>query len=172
MQAPELDQRIADYILDSQAADLFRITRNFKAQGKKSDFMAKIADDEKLVSAYLFKPRNQVLELDNLPESFRAQLKPFNIIGFLREGSGKLMLDLLGDLSRPFTTLKSPVEMKKALYPGSVITFTNHLLRLRGLEKDIFDFEYQEFMDEMLAQSKQAAALRAGEQGGGNLFGL
>lgn len=164
MQAPELDPRIAEYILDSQAADLFRITRRFKAQGHKSDFMAKVAEDEDLVAAYLFKPRSQVLELDNLPEAFREQLKPFNVIGFVRQGDGKLTLDLLGGLARPFTTLKNPVEMRRTLYAESVIGFTNHLLRCRGLEKDVNEYGFEEFKDEMLAQSKQAAALRSGGQ--------
>lgn len=169
MQAPEIDPRIAAFVLDSQAADLYRIAKNFQRQDRRTDFMAKVADDEELTAAYLFKPRSQVLELSGLPESFRGQVKPFNIIGLIRDkgpagsegGKGRVLLDLLAGQSRPFCSLKGPLELRRTLYPGSVLTFTNHLLRCRGLEKDIADFSYDEFMAEMRRKEEFARALRA-----------
>jgi len=166
MQAPQVDSKIAAFILDSQATDLMRIVRNFQRQGKKSDYTAKIADDESLFAAFVFKPRTQVLDLDGLPESFQAQVKPFNILGLIRErdgqggDSGRMMLDLLGGCARPFSSLKSAVELRKELYPGSVLTFANHLLRCRGLEKDVTEYAYEEFMKEMRDREQSVLAAR------------
>ena len=166
MQAPEIDPRVAALVLDSQAADLFRIAKSFQRQGRRSEFTAKVADDETLTAAYLFRPRSQVLELGGLPEAFRAQVKPFNILGMIRDkgpdgaAPGRVVLDLLAGMARPFATLRSPVELRVALYPGSVLTFTNHLLRCRGMAKDIADFGYEEFQAELRRREELTRALR------------
>jgi hypothetical protein len=166
MQAPEIEPRVAALVIDSLAADLFRFAKGFQRQGRRSEFTVKVADDEALTAAYLFRPRSQVLELGGLPESFRSQVRPFNILGMIRdkgpEGSatGRVVLDLLAGQARPFATLRSPVELRAALYPGSVLTFVNHLLRCRGLEKDIADFEYEEFRAELRRRETLNQAVR------------
>jgi hypothetical protein len=155
MQAPEIEPRVAALVIDSLAADLFRFAKGFQRQGRRSEFTVKVADDESLTAAYLFRPRSQVLELDGLPESFRGQVRPFNVLGMIRDrgpegvAKGRVVLDLLAGQSKPFASLRSPVEMRAALYPGSVLTFVNHLLRCRGLEKDISEFGYDEFRAEL-----------------------
>lgn len=159
MQTPEVDQQVAQYIVDSQAHDMFVVSRTFKAKGEKSDFMTVVASTDTLKAAYLFKPKSAVLDHSGLPESFMAALKPFNILGFIKDGDAKPTVDLLAGSSRPFASLKSAAELKKCLHFGSVLTFTNQLLRVRGLPKDVFDYDFKAFQAALRDQTELLKAM-------------
>lgn len=167
-QVPGIDPRIVEFILDSQATDIFRTARTQHRLGRKSDFTEPIADDEALLAAYVFKPRSQVLELAGLPEQFRDQVRPFNVLGLVRErdgqgvDSGKMTLDLLGGAGKPLGGLKSALELRRALHPAAVVAFTGQLLRLRGLVGELAGLDYEDFMRAM--REGQSAAL--GPRGG------
>lgn len=162
MQAPEIDPQVAKYIVDSQAADLYAMIQDYKRRGEKTSFVAVAVNKPDFKAAYLFRPASEVLSKSGLPQSFRDQVKKFNILGFLQEGDGKAHVDLLAGFNKPFTALRSPGEIRKAMHQGSVLTFTNHFLRLRGLEKDISEYGHEEFTQAVQSRSEFLQMLKGG----------
>jgi len=162
MEAPNIDPLVAKYIIDSQASDLYAMIMDYKRRGETTSFVAVAVNTPEFKAAYLFRPAKEVLSKGGLPESFRDQVKKFNILGFIQEGEGKANIDLMAGLNKPFHAVRSPAELRKALYPGSVLTFTNHFLRLRGLEKDVSDFTYEEFTQAVQSRSEFLKNLKNG----------
>jgi len=162
MEAPNIDPQVAKYIVDSQAADLYAMIQDYKRRGETTSFVAAAVNKPEFKAAYLFRPGKEVLSKGGLPQSFREQVKKFNILGFIQEGESRAAVDLLGAYNKPFMALRSPGEIRKGLFFGSVLTFTNHFLRLRGLEKDISDYGYEEFTQAVQSRSEFLQAMRAG----------
>lgn len=162
MQAPEIDPLVAKYIVDSQAADIYAMIQDYKRRGEKTSFVAVAVNKPEFKAAFLFRPAKEVLDKGGLPQSFRDQVKKFNILGFIQDGGEKASVDLLAGFNKPFSAIRSPAEVRKALHPGSVLTFTNHFLRLRGLEKDISEYTYEEFTQAVQSRSEFLQMMKNG----------
>lgn len=162
MEAPSIDPLVAKFIIDSQASDLYAMITDYKRRGEKTSYVAVAVNTPELKAAYLFRPAQEVLAKEGLPQSFRDQVKKFNVLGFIQEGEGKATIDLLAGLNKPFGAVRSAAEIRKGLYPGSVLSFTNLFLRLRGLEKDIWDYTYEEFTQAVQSRTEVLKTLKSG----------
>lgn len=163
MQEPiVMDPRVAEYIFDSQAKDLYTLARDFIRQGHKTGFAAVAVDTEDLKVAYMFRPAQDVLDMPGLPDAFRDKVARFNILGFIREGESgtKATVDLMAGLGKPFPALRSYKDIRKGMHQGSVLAFANRLLRLRGMERDVNEYEYDEFLEELRTRGEFMQNLR------------
>ncbi|MBU1001107.1 MAG: hypothetical protein KKE73_01140 [Proteobacteria bacterium] len=160
MEAPSIDPLVAKFIIDSQASDMFAMITDYKRRGEKTSYVAVAVNTPEFKAAYLFRPAKEVLAKGGLPQSFRDQVKNFNILGFIQEGEGQASIDLLAGLNKPFGAVRSVAEVRRGLHPGSVLTFTNHFLRLRGLEKDISGYTYEEFTQAVQSRTEVLKTLK------------
>ena len=164
MQKPlVMDPRVAEYIFDSQAKDLYTVAKDFVRQGHKAGFAAVAVDTEELKVAYMFRPAADVLDMPGLPEAFRDKVARFNILGLIREGESgtKATVDLMAGLTQPFSALRSHKDIRKGMHAGSVLAFANRLLRLRGMSRDVTEYGYDEFLEEVRSRGEFMQNLRS-----------
>ena len=157
-----MDPKVAEYIFESQAKDLYAVARDFIRQGHKAGFAAVAVDEDDLKVAYLFRPAAEVLDMPGLPEVFREKVARFNILGFIREGESgtTATVDLMAGLSKPFPALRTYKDIRKGMHAGSVLSFANRLLRLRGMSRDLPEYGYDEFLEELRERGQFMQNLR------------
>lgn len=141
-----MDKQVLDDLKLAFSHDLYETIKAARKHRDEAVFRHSMADEDgQMVFASVF-PKQDILDFPDLTEEFVAKLKTFNLLGVVTDGESGLDMFFLGGQNKPFTSLKSAMEVAKCIEDDSLVAFLQLYFKVKGIMIDFTRVNHDEFI--------------------------
>lgn len=150
-----MDEKVVSLLKASFAADLYETVDAAKKTKDEKNFRHTMFENSSnMVFCALF-PKADILQIPDLTDEFKVQLKTFNVIGVITDATQSLELFMLGGMNKPLTTLKSAEALSGILDEGQIVGFLDRYFKTRGFEIDLETVSVEELIERSSEETLQ-----------------
>lgn len=147
-----MDERVKHLVAAGFAADLYETVKAARRVKGETAFRHTMWEGPGALVFCALYPKADVLNFPGLTTAFAERLSTFNAVGVLVGQDGSFEYYYLGGGHRPFTALDSAQALAGLLSVDATAQFLAAYFRVRGLDLDLEQVDYETFLKKVEAQ--------------------
>ncbi|WP_022661604.1 hypothetical protein [Paucidesulfovibrio longus] len=156
-----MDKNVVQTLKTAFAADIYESVRAARKHRDETVFRHTLYEGEDGMMVFCgFFPKADIQLFPGLTDDFTAQLKTFNMVGVITDGSSAIELFHLGGQNTPFTSVEKAEDLIKVLDEDRLMVFLQAYFEVRGMDLDVENLDYDAFMAKIEAQVFQFSTLK------------
>ncbi|MGE4293202.1 MAG: hypothetical protein AB7E32_13460 [Desulfovibrio sp.] len=156
-----MDPKVVQTLKVAFAADVYESVRAARKHRDETVFRHTLYEGEDGVLAFCgFFPKADIQLFPGLTPEFTAQLKTFNMVGVITDGSTSIELFHLGGQTTPFTSLEKAEDIVKVLDEDRLMVFLQAYFETRDMGLDLETMNYEAFLAKIEQQVFQFTTMK------------